>query len=77
MWTALTNCSKQITVHTKLKETDEGFVKLYEVVSIEFDQFKLKLLEKNGMVPVVTVQLDLSCDQLKKYGFEAEAETVA
>ncbi|MBK8711450.1 MAG: hypothetical protein IPL97_06210 [Niastella sp.] len=75
MWIPLTNCNKQIYLHSKLKESDEGFVKIYEIVSIEFDQYKLKLLEKNNEPPAVEVELNLSCKQLREFRFEVEDKT--
>ncbi|OJW10754.1 MAG: hypothetical protein BGO53_14345 [Sphingobacteriales bacterium 39-19] len=77
MWIPLTNCSKQISLHSKLKESDEGFIKIYEIVSIEFDQYKLKLLEKNNVPPTVEVELNLSCNQLREFRFEVEDSMAA
>ena len=72
MWTSLTNCDKQLTIHSKLREKNEDHVKLYEIVEVEFDQYKLKLLEKNDTAPEKEVEVKLSCHQLIQYGFEVE-----
>jgi hypothetical protein len=72
MWTSLTNCGKQLTVHSKLREKNEDFTKLYEIVEVEFDQYKLKLLEKNNTAPEKEAEVKLSCRQLIQYGFEVE-----
>jgi len=72
MWTSLTNCDKQLTVHSKLREKNEDYIKLYEIAEVEFDQYKLKLLEKNNAAPEKEVEVKLNCGQLIQYGFEVE-----
>ena len=72
MWTSLTNCNKQLTIHSKLREKNEEHVKLYEIAEVEFDRYKLKLLEKDNVAPEKQVQVKLDCLQLIQYGFEVE-----
>lgn len=72
MWTPLTNCNKQLTIHSKLRETDGQHVKLYEITEVEFDKYKLKLLEKDNVVSEKLVQVKLKCSQLTRFNFEVE-----
>jgi hypothetical protein len=72
MWTPLTNCNKQLTIHSKLRETDGQHVKLYEITEVEFDQYKLKLLEKDNVVSEKLTQEKLSRSQLTRFNFEVE-----
>jgi hypothetical protein len=74
MWTSLTNCDKQLTIHSKLREKNEDYIKLYEIAEVEFDQYKLKLLEKNNVTPEKEVEVKLNCRQLIQYGFEVEGK---
>lgn len=73
MWTSLTNCGTQLTIHSKLRERNEAHIKLYEIAEVEFDQYKLKLLEKNSLPPEKEVEVKLNCSQLIQYGFEVES----
>ena len=47
-------------------------LKLYEIAEVEFDRYKLKLLEKDNVAPEKQVQVKLDCLQLIQYGFEVE-----
>ena len=53
-------------------EKNDAFIKLYEIVEVEFDQYKLKLIEKNNFPATEKARPVLSCSQLKKYAFEVE-----
>lgn len=77
MWISLTDCGKQLTIHSKLRERNKDLVKLYEIAEVEFDQYKLKLLEKNNLPPEKEVEVKLSCSQLTGYGFEVEEKEPA
>ena len=72
MWNSLTNCGRQLTIHSKLREKNEDYVALYQITEVEFDQYKLKLLERNNIPPVKDTEVKLSCLQLVRYGFEVE-----
>lgn len=72
MWTLITDCGKQLTIHSRIKEKNEAFTKVYEIVEVEFDQFKLKLIDKNNSPATEKARPVLSCSQLKKYSFEVE-----
>ena len=76
MWTPLTSCNKQLTIHSKLREKNEQHVKLYEIAEVEFDKYKLKLLEKDNVAPEKQVEVKLNCLQLIGYGFEVEEKDV-
>jgi len=72
MWTPISDCGKQLTVHSRVMEKNDAFIKLYEIVEVEFDQYKLKLIEKNNSPATEKARPVLSCSQLKKYAFEVE-----
>ena len=72
MWTPLTHCGKQLTIHSKVREKNDDHIGLYEIIEVEFDQYKLKLLERNNAVPSKVTEVKLSCLQLIRYGFEVE-----
>ncbi|HEY5369588.1 MAG TPA: hypothetical protein VIJ75_11405 [Hanamia sp.] len=72
MWTPITDCGKQLTIHLRVMEKNDAVTKLYEIVEVEFDQFKLNLLEKNNSPVTEKAITTLSCSQLKKYAFEVE-----
>jgi hypothetical protein len=77
MWTPLTDCGRQLTIHSKIRETDENYVALYEIAEVEFDQYKLRLLERNNQPEEKTVEMKLACRQLIHYQFEVEQKQVA
>ena len=70
MWTLITDCGKQVTIHSKVREKDDVHIKVYEIVEVEFDQYKLKLIEKNNSPATDEGKPVITCLQLKKYGFE-------
>ena len=70
MWKLIDNCGQQITLKTLIRETENAIIKEYAISEIEFDQFHVNLLTKNGQ-PVSTPQKQiLTCSQLVRYGFE-------
>ncbi len=72
MWTALTNCSQQLRVHSKLRETAGQYAIIYDVATIEFDQYKLAIISKDD-VPVADSEFNvLNCEQLIRYNFEVD-----
>lgn len=77
MWTSLISCSRQLTDRSKIRERNDSHVKLYEIAEVEFDQYKLKLLEKDNVPPEIEVLVKLSCAKLIQYGFEVEEKAVA
>ena len=72
MWTPITDCGKQLTVHSRVRENNDADVKVYEIAEVEFDQYKLKLIEKNNLPATEEEKLILTCFQLMQYAFEVE-----
>lgn len=73
MWTKINDCGKQLTLHSKLRERDDDQVKVYEIIDIEFDQYKVELIETNDPSAGEKLQHVLTCKQLVQYGFEVES----
>ncbi len=75
MWQPITDCSKQLTIHSKLRERlDNGF-RIYDIIEVEFDQYHLQLLSENDK-PTEVLRQVLNCTQLIKYRFEVELKTL-
>ena len=72
MWIKLNDCGKQLTIHSKLRERDDDKVKVYEIIEVEFDQYKLELIDSNDPAIAEKLQQVLNCEQLVRYGFEVE-----
>jgi hypothetical protein len=72
MWKLLISCAQQLTIHSKVRQNTNGYTAVYEITEVEFDQYRLKLLERNGVIPVTEFEVKLSCAKLIKYGFEVE-----
>lgn len=77
MWAILNSCSRQLTIHSKLRQKSEGYEAIYEITEVEFDQYRLKLLERNGEAPLKPYEVKLSCPKLLQYGFEVEQKEKA
>ena len=71
MWVTIKDCGKQITDHSRLREQADQQQKLYEVIEVEFDQYKLQLVSIND-APAEKLELVLNCEQLLQYHFEVE-----
>ena len=76
MWTPITDCGKQITIHSRLREKDDHQFKYYDITEVEFDQYKLSLITRDTEPPVEELEQILTCKQLIKYGFEVEGKEV-
>lgn len=74
MWTKINDCGKQLTVHSKIREENEGQFKVYDIVEIEFDQYKVALILKEDVQEVEKIQQVFSCEQLIQYNFEVEED---
>ena len=72
MWTLLTDCAKQIVPHCKLREKNDDYIKIYEIVEVESDQYKLQLVTKNDLTPTEEEVVVLKCQQLMAYNLEVE-----
>jgi hypothetical protein len=71
MWAPLQDCGKQLTVKSRLREKIDDGYKLYEITEVEYDQYHLLLLSKNGQ-PGEGVSQVLKGGQMMEYGFEVE-----
>jgi hypothetical protein len=72
MWTSIKDCGKQLTINDKIREGDDIGFKLYKIAEVEFDQYKLVLLEKDGVVVTDEVTVILPCSKIVEYNFEVE-----
>ncbi|HXS54558.1 MAG TPA: hypothetical protein VN726_00460 [Hanamia sp.] len=72
MWTLITNCARQLTIHSKIRENSENYAAVYEIAEVEFDKYNLRLLERNNVAPLEKVEVKLNCAQLIQYAFEVE-----
>ena len=74
MWETITNCGKQLSVHSKVREENDGHFKIYDIVEIEFDQYKLELISRDELTPEQKLQQVLNCEQLVRYQFQVDME---
>lgn len=74
MWTLITNCDKQITVQSVVRERVNELYKEYVIANVEFDQFHLELASFDGEITAKKQHNTLTCLQLKEYGFEVKVE---
>lgn len=72
MWTKLTDCGKQLTIHSHVRENDGSHCREYKIIEAEFDQYKLELLSVDNLPPGEKTHLVFSCDQLVEHGFEIQ-----
>ncbi|CAN5586181.1 hypothetical protein BH11BAC3_BH11BAC3_06870 [soil metagenome] len=72
MWTKITDCGKQLIIHSKIRELAGDQVNVYTIVAIEFDQYKVELIETKQPTTAEKLQQTLNCTQLLQHGFEIE-----
>ena len=72
MWTIITDCGKQLTIHSKLREKVDTHYKIYDLSEIEFDQYHLELLSVDDLPVAVKQHNVLTAEQILKYHFEVE-----
>lgn len=72
MWTKLIDCGKQLTIFSKLRENEGDHYNVYQITSIEFDQYKLTLISNDEKPATEKLEQVLSGKQLLEYGFEME-----
>ena len=77
MWTIINDCGKQLTVRSKVREKVDNHFKVYEIIEVEFDQYKLELILSNNLAPAEEQHNILSCRQLLQYQFEVEEKEIA
>ncbi|CAN5127409.1 hypothetical protein BH11BAC5_BH11BAC5_54750 [soil metagenome] len=73
MWQPLTDCAKQLTIHSRLREKLTHGDRLYEITEVEFDQYHLHLLSEDEK-PTEDLGQVLSCKQLLAFTFEVEVK---
>jgi hypothetical protein len=74
MWQTITNCGKQLSVQSKLRENDDGHYKVYTIIEIEFDQYKLELISRDEHPAEQKLHQVLNCEQLIRYRFQVDVE---
>jgi len=72
MWNSISDCGKQLTINDKVRERDGDGFKVYKITEVEYDQYKLTLLEKNDTAVQEEVTIVLTCEKIRAYGFEVE-----
>ena len=77
MWTIINDCGKQLTVHSKIREKVDNLFKVYDIIEVEFDQYKLELIFSNNLAPAEKQHNILNCRQLLQYQFEVEEKEIA
>lgn len=72
MWTAIRDCGKQLTIHSKVREKIDDQFRLYNIIEVEFDQYKLQVLSPDNVPAENEEAFVLSCDQMIQYQFEVD-----
>ena len=70
MWVTLTDCGKQLRVHTRLREKADTDIHEYKIIEVESDQYKIELVSQNGNPSVDRLHTVLNCRQMVEYHFE-------
>ena len=77
MWTKINDCGKQLTIHSKVREKVDTHFKVYDIIEVEFDQYKLELILSSNLAPAEKQHNILSCQQLLQYQFEVDEKEIA
>ncbi|HMI80041.1 MAG TPA: hypothetical protein VK484_14675 [Ferruginibacter sp.] len=72
MWKPINDCGKQLTVHSRVREKPGNGYKVYDIATVEFDQYHLQLVSENDQPPAEEQRQVLNCSQLVQYRFEVE-----
>ena len=72
MWNLITDCGKQLTVLSTVRERVDNSFLLYKIIEVEFDQYKLELTNRDSMPVTEKIHNILNCQQLVQYHFEVE-----
>ena len=76
MWKPINDCNKQLTIHSRIREkTGESFL-IYEVIEVEFDQYKLQLVDRDDKPVEEEIHNVLNCEQISQYHFEVEEKVL-
>ena len=72
MWNLINDCGKQLTVQTTIRERVDNSFLVYKIIEVEFDQYKLELINRDNMPVEEKIHNILDCNQLLQYHFEVE-----
>lgn len=72
MFIPINDCGKQLTINSTVREKDCDDTKLYRIIEIEFDQYKLELLHRNSIPEPGKLFQVLTCEQLVQFHFEVD-----
>ncbi len=72
MWKRINDCDKQLTLHSKVREKAGQSFLVYEIIQMEFDQFKLELINRDNQPVDEKIHNVLNCEQIVEYNFEVE-----
>ena len=72
MWNLINDCGKQLTVQTTVRERVDNSFLVYKIIEVEFDQYKLELINRDNMPVEEKIHNILDCNQLLQYRFEVE-----
>ncbi len=72
VWIPLTDYAKQLILHCKLRERNDDSTNIYEVIEIEFDQYKLKQLSKNNVSLQEAVEIIVTSEQIMSFKFDIQ-----
>ncbi len=71
MWQPISDCGKQIAIHSRVRERRDDGYRVYEIVEVEFDQYHLQLLSEDDK-PTEYLRQVLNAAQLIGYRFQVE-----
>jgi hypothetical protein len=72
MWNLINDCGKQLTVNTTVRERVDNSFLVYKIIEVEFDQYKLELINRDNMPVEEKLHNILDCSQLLQYHFEVQ-----
>lgn len=75
MWQPISDCNKQLTIHSRLRERLDAGYKIYDIIEVEFDQYHLQLVSEGNQMATEDLRQIVTCEQLIKYGFEVEIKS--
>lgn len=72
MWKSISDCGKQLTIHSTVRERVGNSFLVYKIIEVESDQYKLELINRDNMPVTEQIHNILDCHQLIQYHFEVE-----
>jgi len=73
MWKPVTDCGKQVTINSRLREKLDDDYKTYIIAEVEFDQYHLQPDPESSKSSEAFRHI-LDCTQLIDHGFEVEVK---